>query len=276
MLSFIRKRFWHSHNALKSQKLKNDVHDLVVESFPRDGFVRVKNKGSNISLDIPIGKSINSNLQELEEEIKRFKCIQNFERFIKKPKNRRFIIYQGDPVHYGLIKFLIEKNIYKEYHIFCNDSDSYNILQDLARINIKRTIRLNGPELNTSSMFRILRNEYDDYYNLDKNDDVLVLLKNNNELIEQLYCTLYWLRSCYVSIPYNRFIIEIIRYLFRYQLSITVESIHCGYCIIKSSILKDFQYTTEQILKPFLFLKHDLVKSFFYLLDNILKIIYNN
>lgn len=270
MLSLIRKRFWRTRDATSTDC--NDVRDLVIESFPRDGFVRIRNRGSAESLDIPLGGQINSGFDELHNELCRFECIKNFDRFVKKKyKKRRLIIYQGDPVHYGLIRYLVNSNTYSEYHIFCNDVDSYNILQEFVRLNDKVSIRLNEPEPNASSMFRILRNEHDEYYNCEKNNDDILVLLGGNDMIRQMYCALYWLRSCYISIPKNKFALCAMRYLFRYTLSITVEKTFNSYYILKSDNDSERYHTTED----FITLWNSIVYRIIDLLATSAKIIYN-
>ena len=245
MLSLIKRSFYHILNN-KNDKSKNVP--FVIESFPKEGFIRLKSCYDNVSIQIPLGYQINSNFQDIQNELNMFSCIQKYDILTKKKyKKRRLLIYQGNPLHYSIIKFLIELNNYTEYHIFCNDSQSYNILQDVIKYNDDKIIRLNEPEVNTSSMFRIIRNEYEDYYHTDKTiDDNLVLLDSIE--LEPFYSSLYWLKNCYICMPFNSFSLKYMKYIFRNQLKIDVEENSHFYCIVKSCVRNVRLTTTEQFI----------------------------
>ena len=160
-------------NIKRSSQLFDD--DLSFYSFPSKNKVAVAHKDiKDKVLYFPINTPLTFFISDIREELKRFTSFESYAPFmLSKYRNRRLIIYNNNPLLIALMEYIIALNNYNSYHIFCTDIDSYNAFQCLEK---KYNIRLNTIEKHLSSVLRVIRNEYEDYYNDpdNYNDDVII------------------------------------------------------------------------------------------------------
>ena len=193
-------------------------------------------------------------LEELEEELNRFIFMKSYAPlFEKKYKKRRLLLYHNNPLLVGLIEKLLERDNYASYHIFCNSAETFNNMNFLAQKNKK--IRLNEPESNLASMMRIIRNEYDEYYNdpdiRTSNDDTFIFFSKNNSITE-ICCAINWNNNCYICLPYNRFLYLFLIFLYRYYNKIDLLQYDKHYMLLKiSKISSSGWLTIDQMIHKY-------------------------
>ena len=234
---------------------------VTFHSFINSYYVNVSHRDfkDNI-LRFPINTPLNFSINDIREELCRYTSFLNYAPLSNnRYKTRRMIVFHNNNLLVALMEDIILRKHYKSYHIFCGDNESYNAFKDIEK---KYKIRLNEVESNFSSALRILRNEYEDYYNDpdNYNDDVIIFFSKNNSL-EEICCALDWYKDCYLSLPYNSFLILMLRHFFRYLCNIEIVSNSNGYCILKVSRNKYRYSTTNMIIEKVKKYWHGILKK---------------
>lgn len=206
--------------------------DIQFHSFPGSNRLIVSYKDL-YTITFPIDTSFNGILvDDIAECFSIILCMLQCEDLIKKHHtSRRLCIYHNSIMIAPLIETLINHNSYSSYHLFTNSME----YESVARILLKKhnNIVYNGNESNLASMLRIIRNDQDDYYDVDSNPfDSFVILGRDN-IIQELVEILHWRKqNTHILMPYNRAMIHIIQYLYRYYCNVTVKSCMYGYCLL--------------------------------------------
>ena len=224
----------HSNRCVQYNNTTTPItyKDIQFHSFPGSNRLVVSYKDL-YTITFPIDTSFNGILvDDIAECFSIILCMLQCEDLIKKHHtSRRLCIYHNSIMIAPLIETLINHNSYSSYHLFTN-SMKY---ESVARILLKKhnNIVYNGNESNLASMLRIIRNDQDDYYDVDNNpfDSFVVLGRDNN--IQELVEILHWRKqNTYILMPYNRVMIHIIQYLYRYYCNVTIKSCMYGYCLL--------------------------------------------
>lgn len=223
----------------------------TIESFINYNNILIHNKNiPNISISLPINFPLYFDINDIESELDRFSSIYDYNKFVnnKKSLSKRLIIYNDDnTLLSGTIDYLISKNQYSSYHIFCNTHRSYNTFKYIEKKYLNK-VRLNDVENNFISMLRIHINEFDEYYNDDDicNDDIVIFLnyQSNIYYLDDIFNLVH---NCYISLPSNKFILLLLYLKYGQYFNIELISEKNDYMFIKISYNKKC-YTLKRII----------------------------
>ena len=231
----------------------NKRSSIIIESFINYDKVLIHHKDlPDITLTLPLNEKLYFNVNDIEEELGRLTSIYDYDKFVngKKYTSKRLIIYNDkNPLLIGLIDYIISKDKYNSYHIFCNNNESYNAFKYIEKKYSKK-VRLNDIESNFFSMIRIQFNEYEEYYNDEKecNDDIIFFLNNQSNIyyLDYIFNSIH---KCYISLPYNRFILLLLYLKYGQYYDIELISAKNNYMIIKISFNNKKCYTLAPIIE---------------------------
>ena len=227
-----------------------DKNSIIIESFINHDKAIIHHKNlPNISLLLPLNHQLYLNVNNIEEELNRLTSIYEYFTEGKKCTSKRLIIYNNkNSLLVGLIDYIISKNKYSSYHIFCDDNESYNAFKYLEKKYLNK-VRLNDVESNFFSMIRIQFNEYEEYYNDEErcNDDIIFFL-NNESNVDYLDYIFKSIHNCYISLPYNKFVILLLNLTYGQYYNIEVKNIKNNYALIKISYNSKKCFTLAPII----------------------------
>ena len=234
----------------KNEFCENELSKIKIRSFNGINKVFISHLDiPDIELQFPINTFLDLDLNNIEDEIKRFSTFYDCKIFTNtKYKKKKLIIYHNNPMLIGLLDYIISLSNYSEYHIFSSSNESYNTMNYLVKKY--KQVRLNDIEENINSMFRLYRNDYDDIYNDDdKYYHKIVFFSKDNDLFE-IGLSIKWLSNFYISMPYNKALIMLLQHYFKNFINIKLISVSNGYCIIYISSISNRKnnITTEDIL----------------------------
>nr|DAE84950.1 MAG TPA: hypothetical protein [Caudoviricetes sp.] len=233
-----RERFSRSSKGANTTNTNNAItyKDIQLHSFPGSNRLIATYK-KQYTLTFPVNTSFFNGivLDDIADTFGMALCLQQCNSIIKKHNtSRKLCIYHNSMMIAPLIELLINHNSYNSYHLFTSSIE----YESVARILLRKynNIVYNGNEPNLASMLRIIRNDQDDYYDVDSGAfDSLVVLDRDNS-IQELVEVLHWRKqNTHILIPYNKAMIHIIQYLYRYYCDVTVESCMYGYCTLMVS-----------------------------------------
>lgn len=223
----------------------------IIESFINYNNILIHHKNiPDISISLPINFPLYFNINDIESELDRFSSIYDYNKFVnnKRSLSKRLIIYNDDnTLLSGTIDYLISKNQYSSYHIFCNTHRSYNTFKYIEKKYLNK-VRLNDVENDFISMLRIHINEFDEYYNDDDicNDDIVIFLnyQSNIYYLDDIFNLVH---NCYISLPSNKFILLLLYLKYGQYFNIELISEKNDYMFIKISYNKKC-YTLKRII----------------------------
>lgn len=235
---FNRLKNWLFNDNIKEEFCSNNDNKLSkiqIKSFNGLNKILVSHKDiKDVELQFPLHSPLRFDINNIEEEVRRLACIKhaNF-LFNRKRRKSKLIIYTGNSMLVPNIEYIISKDKYIEYHLFPFTIDCYNSFKYLEKKY--NNVRLNDVEKSIIESFTLCRNDYDEIYNdpdSDRNYHKVVFLSNADKICI-LSSSIIWLRNIYICMPFNKFIIELLKHFFRYEFKIEIIENDYDYCFLK-------------------------------------------